>query len=388
MVNKNSLIIFAATSLLLLGIANASPTNCATFSALNATIINNALNKGLALSLMALLFTINVYALGYIISRLVTSQSLKGIINAEYFELAKSAIIIVSIIFVLTLISNIAVILNGSVSGSYVNNIYSVASSANSYLCSTQTAINSGVTGIVGLSEGIAMIRSLTISYAVPIPLELGAFLFGIQFRPYTSSILESRAGDAAFATNSFINDMIDIIVLPMLYIITFEMVLLPDLILLGLAVFIPIGLVFRTFPVFRPIGGMFIALGIGLAIIFPAVLALFNAPVSNMIISASGSNISINAPTGCSSCNWLFKAVYDFFSNEVSYIKSLGIAFESINSIYPALNSLMYYNLYMLFQFLLFIFDLAIIIPIVSYIAEILGGKLTLGIGGKLKIA
>ena len=165
---------------------------------------------------------------------------------------------------------------------------------------------------------------------------------------------------------------------------------LLPIVVSIGLVVLIPVGLIMRSFPFIRGIGGTLIAVGIGAAIIYPLSLVLLNYPVTQSLsfgaLSSSGTcsfgNIFI-----CGAWNVVSAMILGPLSDK-SMMNGVSDGLNSLQSIYPALNGIFYYNFYLVLQLLLFILDMIIAYPLIDGIARMLGGTIRLSLGGKLRFA
>jgi hypothetical protein len=147
-----------------------------------------------------------------------------------------------------------------------------------------------------------------------------------------------------------------------------------------------------------RGLGGTFIAMGIGLSLIFPTMLVVFNMPVTNYIKAAvlgspptaSTSQQSFTPATGFiqGAISTVIKPILNVLSGVVIVGEGYGIGlFTSIFGIYDVFNFAMYYSLISILQFILLVIDIVIGIILTGDIARILGGSVKLGIG-KFKIA
>ncbi len=356
------------------------------------TQINNAINAGVGLGILALLFSVCLVAIGYMISKILPASGLRGWIDTEIVEITKTAILLGAIYAILSLLGSVSLLLNGTTPGtssstSYAGNIGTLASNANTYLCTVQNNLAFGYTFIINLANDIGLLQSTRIYYTVAIPAIIIGLKSTVAFNPVASQLLYS--GLIQTPLSSVISDIGTFVAVPVIYITTLESFLLPYLVAIGLGGLIPMGLVFRAFPFIRGIGGMLIAIGIGIAIIFPATIVILNQSVSNAMGTAL---LSIQAPTQINTGNnfWLsvfIDTINQFFSNLIEWVAAWGVAFQSFVGIYGVLNSLIGYDIYMVVQFLLFILDLAIVVPIVNGIAASLGGSVRLGFGHKLKL-
>ncbi len=367
-----------------------------------------------ALALLALTMSFDVVAIAYIINKLFPTAGIRDWINAEYWEIAKTAMLIVGIYAVLTLLGNVAVLIAppGLVSAGSTTSQASSASSASStslnfagmdglvngactYLSGETAFTGTTLNYLFGLSEGIGAIKSTQVAMNTPIP--LGAFGIPVEFDSgffmsiYWNNMISSEAGQSTY--QSMTNDLITLVVVPVTVAMEVQMTLLPILFALGLGALIPAGLFLRAFPFLRGIGGTLIAIGIGVSLIYPATLVLFNDPVTAALQGSAIPSVSKQAPalqvpqcSGdfviCGASEIVFSAISQFPGGGGG-----GDAILSMQTIFPALNNTLYYNSYVLLQFFLFILDLAIIFPLADNIAKMLGGKISLSIGGRLKL-
>ncbi len=188
-----------------------------------------------------------------------------------------------------------------------------------------------------------------------------------------------------------------------------------------GLSFFIPIGLLFRAVPFVRGIGGTLIAIGIGLAIVFPAVLVMFNGVVMNYLVQA----IAIQPPYvsqslgtgfgGSSPCP--FSSSFGFVGKTfcstslilpplslhlLTSIQS-GIVFTATDespgylnganvfsdfAVYQYMDIILALVSYIVVQLFMITLDLVIVYSITDSIARALGGSVRLQLGSKLRIA
>ncbi|MEM3201451.1 MAG: hypothetical protein QW774_02645 [Candidatus Micrarchaeaceae archaeon] len=385
----------AIAIMLLMSIAKPSstppqPQQCSvTFTALpmNMSIFS--------LSLIALELSFDVVAIGYIIGKLFPGTGIHGWLRNEYWEIAKSAIIIAAIVPIMIFISNIAVTLYGGAasSTSYVSNIGSLVVSAESnYLCGAFTITEYGNDYLTGLGLAIGLYKDLNIGLWVPIPLtpEFDPVLqSGFQISLYKNSMLESTILTGQY--ESLARDALLYVVAPSSLLLYFLIYLLPDAVILGIVILIPMGIFLRAFPFVRGVGGTLIAIGIGLSVIFPSLLLFVNEPVSNMVRYNFPTVSSVSGSTVSSNVGGIFAAMLEiidnFLSQAGSYLSGLGSGFASFGTIYPALNGIIYYTFFSLLQFVLFVLDLIIIYPLIDSIAKQLGGTIRFSLSGKLKL-
>jgi hypothetical protein len=406
-----AVLISAVSMLLLLGVFSAS-TPTSQFQCANGqipilggasfgTIIQNSLSTGLSLSAIGLLLSVMILAIAYMASHVIETSGIREWISTEYVEITKTLIIIAGIYFLLSMLGSIAILLTGSPAsaGSSIQsstiNLLGVANSANSYLCNSQIDMAKYFSSVIGISQGIELLNSVNIDWIITVPVLAIVFGSGVAYLPISSSLLSVNPfNPGAVPYSSFFNDLLSFVILPVMYIISAEAALLPLLVSLGLVVLIPMGIVFRALPFTRPIGGTLIAIGIGLAIIFPAVLAIFN----NSVISFIGGYQPPQSQNMCTTAtsNWLTQVFIDLWCNlqqgPLASISEFGSGFGAgfyviSGNIYSAINYGLDVNVYFIVQFLLFILDLAITIPIVAAVASYLGGSLRLSLTKRLKL-
>jgi hypothetical protein len=341
-------------------------------------------------SLIALLVSFDVIAVGYIISKIIPGTAISGWINEEFLEMAKTAMLIVGIFSILVFMSNVAAVLTlpGGGSGSYTTNIAGLTGGACNYL---ETVENGGLqqsfSYLMSLSTALGAMYSTFVGAYLPLPISLPPFPdwieFGYQYQPYHDPIYESDVTTSTY--ESLLFDFFALLAFPTALLIYAQYMLLPTFVLMGLAIMIPFGLILRAFPLVRGVGGTFIAVGIGAAIIYPSILVLFNGPVTNALAYGA---YSTAASSSCGGSTWICY-LYGFFANSSPFISSgLNDGFNSFGSIFPALNGMLYYGFVLTFQLILFIIDLLIALPFVDTIARSLGGTLQLSLGGRLKLA
>lgn len=328
--------------------------------------------------------------MGYMISKLLPASGLGRWIDQEIYEAAKTAILIVGIYALLSLLGSVAVILSGQAPvASSAGDFNMLANGANSYLCQVQDNVANNFNFLIAISNGVGLLQSVKVYYAlaIPTPWQL-VYESVINFNPYAATLFLNVK---AIINNPFaylLNELLVVISLPVIYIINLESFILPYMVILGLAILIPMGLVFRAFPFVRGIGGTLIAIGIGIAIIYPAVLVIFNQNVSNVVGPAL---LQVPNATYASTGNWFFDGLIDLFNSIIGQVVSNLIAWyavlTSMVNIFTMINVVMGYNIYVIIQFLLFILDLAITVPVVRAIATALGGSVRLGLGKRMKL-
>lgn len=361
----------------------------------------------IGVSLLALTVSFDIVAIGYIISKLVPTVGVGDWLRAEYWEIAKSAMLIGGIYGIITFMSSIAVALTGNSTGSYVNNIGNLMLNAENYLCNVNSNVTTSLSNIIPALVGLGELQSIRISYGIPIPPipiiaqpELPVFTSGATF-PILSNFLLGSSFVFHGQGVSLYNDALVFLAYPIEVFYLTQIYILPVLMIIGLVVLIPLGLILRALPFVRGIGGSLVAFGLGFAVIWPSILILFNNTASSYLfnfltVTPTFSGVAVkcgnllfvsgicNGIAGMLSLN-AFTAV----SGKAAPPSSpFSLALASINSINPALNLILYYNLYLILQFyLLFILDLMIVYPVTDGLARMLGGSIRFALGRRLKL-
>ena len=260
------------------------------------------------------------------------------------------------------------------------------------------------------MASGTGFWSTLQVSFYVPSPTDLLTTIaiginFGVLFLPFGNWALQTGNFHIAFF-GSIINDLSNFIMFPYTSMEIGVITLLPALAYIGLAFFIPIGLVFRALPFVRGIGGTLLAIGVAMAVVFPAVLVLFNYPVTQALDSALPLQQPSAVVSGPLTCPTIGGGVFGTVVTTVlgtgcalinSAIGTIGNVADSIGSssavfstkaIYYYMNQILQYGLYLIVQLLLLAIDIIIIYPIVDNIARVFGGSIKLSLGGKLRLA
>ena len=285
---KRSLTCLLALVLILAGVANADTT--AAGPCLTSIATYNA-SDTIALALLALTVSFDVIAIAYIINKLFPSTGVRDWINTEYWEVAKTALLIVSIYAVLSVLGNVASLVapqqlvnpigsGPDFSASSVSGLYGLVNGACTYLNGETTFEGTTLNYLFGLGWSVGLIKNtqvtavtkIPVSVTPPIELDSG-FLMNIYF----NNMIATEPGQSPY--QSMLNDLLMIVAVPVTLITQVQLELLPILFTLGLGVLIPLGLLLRAFPFIRGIGGTFVAIGIGLSLIYPASLVLLELP-------------------------------------------------------------------------------------------------------------
>lgn len=342
----------------------------------------------LSLSLLALILSFFVIAIAYIVGALIPASGIKEWIQSEWWETAKTAMLIGGIYAAITLLSGMA----AAVSYAQVQPIQQASTTpgpfylvqgACTYLLkfgfgTNSSYLNESYAYLLGLANWLGLLQSIHIGLFLPIDLVVVNFRFGVSAPIYVNGMLESFT---FYQYQSILNDVLKFIISPVSLLFSVQSALLPSIFGLGLAVFIPIGLFFRAFPFLRSIGGTLVAIGIGLALVYPALLLLFNYPVSIALQNTAYQSTPYQCQFG------IFCGFTQALTGGSAGIQAAGDAFSSFYTIFPALNGIIHYTVFLTFQFILFLLDAAIGYPIVDGIAKALGGTIRLSLGHKLKL-
>jgi len=339
-------------------------------------------------SVLALAFILSflVIAIGVMINRAVPGTKLNEWLKNEYWEMAKSAILIAGAISILVFAGNISLLLIGQqATGSYtlsgLNQILNTLSSSSGYaLCSIYGDINDFEGGNpLGIATGISTWKTINVGYWLPVPIVVGAFTFGSKFQLYNNPMLESVSPTPIGQFESIVNDIINFLYFPVSSLIAFMYILMPLIVYIGIMVFVPLGIIFRAFPFLRPIGGTLFAFGVGLSIVFPLLITLINEPVTTILYNT----LSQSPTTG----NGVLNGIINVLLLAISTTYNLASAIPLTISIYPALNIYAPYFMFLFAEFLFLLIDLMIWYPLVDSIAKSLGGTIRLELGGRLRI-
>ena len=384
-------------SLLLLviysGISFADSSSCSSLPS-NPNALTLSTSPLFSVIALAFMLSFLVIAIGVIINRVVPGTKLNEWLKDEYWEMAKSAILIAGAISILVFAGNISLLLIGQqATGSYtlsgLNQILNTLSSSSGYaLCSIYGDINDFEGGSpLGIATGISTWKTINVGYWLPIPIPgVGAFTFGSKFLLYNNPMLESVS---AGQFESIVNDIINFLYFPVSSLVVFMYILIPLIVYIGIMVFVPLGIIFRAFPFLRPIGGTLFAFGVGLSIVFPLLIILINEPLTSILYSML--SYSIPPPTtGNGLLNGIIKVLFislNIVLNDISPLYNFASAIPPTVSIYPALNIYAPYFMFLFAEFLFLLIDLMIWYPLVDSIAKSLGGTIRLELGGRLRI-
>ena len=361
--------------------------------------LGGCLEAAIPFSAIGIVVSFAMIALAYMLGEVVQIDGLKKWYKGEAWEVAKTIMLIIVIFSTLIILSGIA--LNFVAGASAPNlqigtpgggnrlasNLQALYGAADTFTQAQLAVAENAYDTALGLADGIQFLKSIGLAVWAPIPLPPyplipASLQFGFTGSIYNTNVLESFDP----LSYSFLKAFIAMVLVPVVVILEFQSEFLYTGAIIGIGIFIPIGIVLRAFPFMRGIGGNMLAVGIATAIIYPSVLVLFNLPISSMIGSTLSSSVT-------SSCSGLLCSVASF-GNDVANVFSgdmvtgFTAGFDSFSSIYPAMNiitSKIFIDV--LLQFVLFIFDLVIVVVITQSIARTLGGELNLSFG-KFSIA
>jgi hypothetical protein len=353
----------------------------------------------ISLALLALTISFDVIAIAYVINKLFPTTGIKDWISTEYWEIAKTAMLIAGIYAALTFLGNAATLIapsaivapvSGSVSSGYdYTGMSNLVNGACSYLNRENGYMGTTLNFMIALSESIGLFKQAIVGWSLPIPLPGPSVLqSGFAMNIYWNKMISSEVNQNPY--QSLLNDMLNMVVFPVTLAIEAQIQLLPALFAIGLGALIPAGLLLRAFPFVRGIGGTLIAIGIGVSLIYPATLVLFNYPIT---IALQGPALTSVTPAQPCSGNWIICGASGAVFEVLQAFQAPGAgnapadAVQALETIFPAFNDILYYGSYTILQFFLFVMDLAIIFPLVDNMAKMLGGKVSLSIGGRLKL-
>ena len=409
-----------------------------------ATDIGTCITESVGISVLALVLSLSIVALAYMISNIVHVAELQGWYRKELWETTKSAMIVAIVYAVIVLLGTLGASIAGSsaltgtslLGGSYAtmpdadalipycqnfatfsvgeagiaSNLASLYNTAIiGYLQPTLCNANNAFAAIFGLSIGLRAAHTLELNTWFPVPLGIcpwciGSIQFGSRSSIFVGSFLESIL---MMPTFSFISGMIRVLVVPIMITLQVQAELLPIAVASALGVLLPIGIIMRAVPFLRGIGGTMIAVAIGVAIIYPALLVAVNLPITDYFVGLTAN--SPMAPSGCGggvAClilTW-FNPITDL-TTQMPLIIALGPHYDpsiatdavfigfweytvGLRSIFPALNMVVKHALLMVVQVILVALDIIVGVTLVQAIARSLGGELRLGIGKRMKLA
>ena len=400
------------------------------------TDIGTCMSESIAISAIGLVFSLVIVALTYMMGEIINMGNLKGWYRRELWETTKSALLVVVVYSSLVLFGGIGASLAGASQSASsplltANPTISCPSSAtfstqassgleaslailyntaiNSYLQPTLCYSYKSFSAIFGLSAGVRTAKSVTVATWIPFPILpfpfpeaiFGSISSGSQVSLFTSGFLEA-INVVEPNPFSFLKSVITLIIVPTLIQLQLQSDLLPLVVTTGIGLFLPLGIIFRAVPFLRGIGGTMVAIAIGISLIYPIMLVTFNLPVTDYfagLITGSSQYSGGGCGVLCSVVNWLpaqsaqiplrvALRPYDAAAAEAGWVIGFWDYSASLRSIFPALNFVNEYSLIMVLQFVLFPIDILFGVISVQAIAKSLGGKLTLSLGKRVKIA
>lgn len=363
-------------------------------------------------AVIGILLSMLLISVSYMLGEVFQVSGFKNWYKGEFWEVAKSIMVIAAIFSALLLMSTIAYALTGGtqtsassqggVAGQNLqtsSDLSGLYSAAQNYIT---TQLNNAVYSfgaLFGLADGLGLLNSFSVSAWIPIPIPfIGAFQLGSSENLFQSSFIESNTQSPG---TSMLKDMLTLIVMPMLIVFQLLNNMFLGIMLLGLTVFIPIGIVLRAIPFLRGLGGTMLAMGISISLIFPALLVGLNIPVSNYLQAPELQPWSMSCNLGGGALSSAASAFLGFLIctpvNEISSMVT-GVGTYSFGwglytllngtpNIYAAMNVISAYTFPTILQLILFIIDLIITFALGDAIARMLGGSMKLSIG-KFKIA
>ncbi len=354
----------------------------------------------IAIAGIALVISIMLVAIIYMISKLFPHLGIQGWISNEYWEIAKSVLLIVIVYALLLFLSNVAVNVTNTPayaysSNTYLNNINGLLYSSETYLLTVDSYVAAGWCTIGNVEFGTGLLYNFNVKYYVPIPIPiiLAGLKFGVSFNPLSPPLLIAGNDETTGQFSSLIIDIVLLLYYPLSMVVLILIEILPLLVWVGLGFFIPFGIIFRALPFLRGLGGTFFAIGIGLAVMLPALLVVFNYPVTQVmqgIVPIAAAAPSNTCSFGGALLKFACNAFMSIIGNVVRIRTSLGYGFSEFNGIYTVLNALTPYMVFMIAQEILFVLDMIIIYALLDTVATTLGGSLSplkSGLGGKFKL-
>jgi len=415
---------------------------CATASG-TVPDLATCINSAVPFVFIAILLSFTIVAISYLIGEVLAIQSFKGWYKGELWEAIKSLLIVGVILSVIVISGSLASLLPGvtaplkclgaSASTNGFDLMYYTAYSTFGTGCSLGSInyTNESFNNLLGISMGAEFLKSIRLNtyFTIPFPPipvapQFGSLNIGSDLNLYSGSIIDANpiTGGSHILGLAF-----TFLIFPMMLVLETQYAIFIDVIAISLGVLLPLGLIFRATPFLRPIGATLIALAIAGAIIYPALLAMFNAPIvyffsplypenSGAILNAFNSScpggvlgtllcgvisefnplvgvVFSGLPGGlgsstiiaCPPIPFLTTGENDYWAFFTGYCGALS-AFVG-GDIYPILNPMFIFMLPVVIQFVLFILDLIIGVTIAQGIARALGGQIKLGVG-KMKLA
>ncbi len=419
-------------SFLLVCIAPAITEAAAPLSSVACIITGTDISIGACIASSAPFWAIGImlsFALvgfSYMLGEIFQLGSLRGWYRNELWESVKTILMISAIFSLLVIFSSMASSLAGTgsapasagFSGQVSQNLGGLYYVANSYLSSSSGYAQNSLITLFGTASGVDFIKSLRYSIWFPYPPvptlppegTINAH-FGSSGPLFLSNIIDS---DYSGGSSSMLGTATTFIVLPSLILLQIMSDLFTNIVALGFGLLIPIGLVFRAIPFLRGFGGTFIAIGIGVSLVFPMLFVVINIPISDFVLGQQvycGGNVQTQCTflgySTSSSTPTLWTGVTSVLSGAVSALAKFlvssiptvgasqqfntgyyaGIDTFLSTSIYPAADLITSVILNSMLQFMLLIIDFIVGYTITKTIATNLGGTIRIGFG-KMKLA
>jgi hypothetical protein len=419
------------------GTQTTTTTNPIDLSSVTCVITNTQMDLGaciygyaMPLAFVGVLLSLALVGICYVIGEVIRLEGFKGWYKTELWETIKSVLLILSIFFIIATIGTVATNLAGTYQQtgtcSFTVNTNAQERFETSLQGLYQTTFcdyiqpemyqsTAAFTNLLWYTEGFDLLRSITINssvnYGTPLtPLTFGIVDIQIGFGGSYPILRTDMIATIDLLAWSIVFQTMNYVINPMAALFTVLYTEFPFIVEAGLAIFIPLGMVMRAIPFLRPIGGTLIALGIGIAVVYPAMLLVFNLPVSNYLYATLGLPVlsqqtssantltaSQTQPQSCSASNsnsansncipgqasTLLNFVTPFFSRLFTAAYSFWIGFYTpLLSVYPTMNFLVNIELNPIIQFLLNVFDIIFFVVITTDIAKLLGGSLSFSIG------
>jgi hypothetical protein len=441
------------SSLLLMTHAQAAPINCTTGTCQVTCILtpgqvttpDSCIFHAFPLMAIGILLSFLIIAIVYVLGNVINFRTMQNWYMAELWETVKTLILLGVIVAALVMLSAVADVLVGvpqaqviqplsGTAGALGTNLAGLYGADSTYLAQQLNGSYQSYAAVLGLDTGIGILKSLSLSLWIPIPIIppviIGSVQFGSTEQVLQSNFITSNPGESAY---SITQNIIQLVVVPMLIAFQFQSTYFYDLVTFGLGILIPIGVIFRAFPLVRNIGGTLIATGIGLALVYPALLLIVNLPVSNYIYAFTYSqSLNNNCPFSSGLMCEMWSAVINVIAQPSTFAGlTAGVATAGLTTassafvtfpltlalgsaaagnanvvdaevegfgvglgtpltstgIYPSLNFIIDNTLGMILQLILLGIDIMFGLIITGAITDLLGGKVRLGFGSKLSL-
>jgi hypothetical protein len=403
-------------------------TSTVDLSNVNCVITNSKMDLGtciygyaMPLAFIGVLLSLVLVGVCFVIGEVIRLEGFKGWYKTELWETIKSVILILSIFFIIATIGTVATNLAGSYQQTGSCN-FTVNTNAQerfetslqglyqtvfcSYIQPEMNQATMAFTNLLWYTEGLDILKSITVTSSVTfgtpqIPVLPGVTIDISMTNGGTYPILKTDLLNTIdLLAYSVVYQTMNYVINPIATLFTVLYTEFPFIIEAGLAIFIPLGMIMRAIPFLRPLGATLIALGLGIAVVYPSILLLFNLPVSNYMYATLGlpvlsqqvtqpanqiQQIPANVPSQISSIlnTVTTSSAFSWLKTLLTTQASLSIGlFTPLVSYYPSINFLLTTELNPLVQLLLNVFDIIIFVVITSDIAKLLGGSLSFGIG------